>query len=84
MAIRPPSLSRGVFGWDACRLADEYSADELGAAAVWLLNEPSCKNPDHAAGKSIWLLSAKARKASEAIGWAVFYKHQAAAADMTR
>lgn len=69
--IVPPSLSRGVFGWDACRLADAYSTQELTAALTWIGQAPCCANPDR---DSIWLLNKRARVISEKLAWAV--RHQ--------
>jgi len=69
--IAPPSLSRGVFGWDACRLADAYSTQELTDAITWLGQASCCANPDR---DSIWLLNKKARRISEQLAWAV--RHQ--------
>lgn len=71
--IAPPSLNRGVFGWDSCRLADEYSTQELAAASVWISQAPCCANPE--AG-SIWLLNKKARRISQQLAWAVFHQQQ--------
>jgi hypothetical protein len=73
----PPALSRGVFGWDACRLADEYQPSELGAAAVQMLQAPENANPEHGDGRSIYLLTKKARKQVDALSWAIFYQKQA-------
>lgn len=69
--IAPPSLNRGVFGWDSCRLADAYSTQELTEAITWVSQAPCCANPETG---SIWLLNKKARRISEQLAWAV--RHQ--------
>lgn len=69
--IAPPSLNRGIFGWDSCRLADEYTTQELAAAVMWIGQAPCCANPDTG---SLWLLNKKARRISEQLAWAV--RHQ--------
>lgn len=74
--MKPPSLNRGVFGWDSCKLADNYSTQELTEAIQWIAHDPSCTNPAHANGTSICLLSPKAKKMSEQLAWAVFHQSQ--------
>lgn len=69
--IAPPSLNRGVFGWDSCRLADAYTTQELTDALKWISEAPCCANSDTG---SIWLLNKKARRISEQLAWAV--RHQ--------
>lgn len=69
--IAPPSLSRGFFGWDSCRLADAYSTQELTAAITWISQAPCCADPDRS---SLWLLNKKARKISEQLAWAVRHR----------
>lgn len=71
--IAPPSLNRGVFGWDSCRLADVYSTQELAEAITWVRQAPCCANTE---SNSIWLLHKKARRISAQLGWAVFHQKQ--------
>lgn len=71
--IAPPSLSRGVFSWDSCRLADAYSTQELAEAITWVGQAPCCANTE---ANSIWLLNKKARRISAQLAWAVFHQQQ--------
>lgn len=75
------ALSRGYFGWNPCRLADEYTPAELARAALEIHNDPANANPEHAAGRSIYLLSKTARKRADAVAWAIY--HQQVAKDKT-
>jgi hypothetical protein len=72
----PEALSRGVFGWDAVRLADHYEPDELSAAIVQLHADPANANPAHAAGTSINLYTKAADKRTAALAWAIYYIKQ--------
>jgi hypothetical protein len=72
----PPTLSRGVFGWDAVKLSDAYTANELAAAIQELHADPDNANPAHAAGKSIYLYTRQTMKRTDALGWAIFYRQQ--------
>ena len=73
----PPALNRGVFGWDAVRLAEAYTADELAKAITQLHADPANANPAHAAGKSIHLYTKATDKRTDALAWAIFYIKQA-------
>jgi hypothetical protein len=73
----PEALSRGVFGWDAVRLSDAYSANELAAAIVQLHADPENANPAHAAGASINLYTKKTDQKTSALAMAIFYIKQA-------
>ncbi len=53
----PAALSRGAKGWDAVRLSEAYTQDELSAAIVQINEDPANANPEHAAGRSIYLLT---------------------------
>lgn len=72
----PPSLSRGVLGWDPVKLYAEYSANELATAIQQISADPANANPAHTAGNSIYLLTPAARKRTDALSWAVFYHQQ--------
>lgn len=74
----PPSLNRGVHSWDAVKLADVYSQNELAKAITEIHADPAAANPAHAAGKSINLYTPAAQKRTDALGWAIFYIKQAA------
>lgn len=76
-AAAVPALHKGNFGWDACRLADEYAPSDLAAAVLEIHRDPANANPDHASGKSIYLLTKVARKRIDALTWAIFYQKQA-------
>lgn len=73
----PPALFRGVFGWDAVRLSDEYNADELATAIQQLHADPRNANPAHAAGKSIYLYTKATEQRTDALAMAIFYIKQA-------
>jgi hypothetical protein len=75
--MKIPALHKGFFGWDACRLADEYEAKELATAITQISGDPLNANPQHAAGSSIYLLTKKARKQIDALSLAIFYQKQA-------
>jgi hypothetical protein len=73
----PPALNRGVFGWDAVRLSEAYTAAELARAITQLCADPANANPAHAAGRSIRLYTKATEKRADALGWAIFYIKQA-------
>lgn len=70
----PPILNRGLFDWNACKLADEYTTNELVAALKEIAAAPENQTPDHE--QSIYLLTLGARKTSDALTWAIRYRHQ--------
>lgn len=72
----PAALSRGVFGWDAVRLADAYSQQELSQAICQLHADPANANPAHASGRSIRLYTKATDKRTDALAWAIFYIKQ--------
>lgn len=72
----PPALSRGVFGWDAVRLHEHYSAQELADAIQQMMDDPANRNPEHAAGRSIQIYTAATKKRTDALSWAIFYHQQ--------
>lgn len=76
----PAALSRGAKGWDAVRLSKEYTQAELSAAIVQINEDPANANPEHAAGRSIYLLTKAARDRTAALAWAIFYRKQGKAA----
>jgi hypothetical protein len=63
-----------VYGWDAVKLSEAYSLDELAQLRDVVTSDPVNANPDHAKGKSIYLYTKSARKKLEAIGYAIYYK----------
>jgi hypothetical protein len=73
----PEALSRGVFGWDAVRLSDAYSANELATAIVQLHADPDNANPAHAAGTSINIYTKKTDQRTSELAMAIFYIKQA-------
>lgn len=74
----PEALSRGVFGWDAVKLSDAYQANELAQAIQQLHADPANANPEHAAGKSLYLYTAATNKRTDALSLAIFYIKQEA------
>lgn len=72
----PPALDRGVFGWDAVKLYENYSAQELAQAICQIDEDPANANPAHKNGGSIYLTTAAARKRTSALAYAVFYHQQ--------
>lgn len=72
----PPTLDRGVFGWDAVKLYRNYSIGECEQALAEICADPDAANPAHAVGKSIHLYTKAASKRIDALGWAVFYHQQ--------
>lgn len=72
----PAALSRGVRGWDAVRLSETYTQAELSAAIVQISQDPANANPEHAAGRSIYLRTKAARDRTAALAWAIFYRKQ--------
>ena len=69
----PPTLSKGVFGWDAVRLHEAYSAKELADAILEIHYNPINANPAHAKGTSVYLHTKAARTRMEALARAVSY-----------
>lgn len=74
----PSALGRGVFGWDATRLNEAYSADECSQAILQIRDDPAAKNPAHEHG-SVDIFTKPARTRMDALSWAIFYHQQAAA-----
>lgn len=72
-----PALHKGFFGWNACRLADEYEPRELAQAIQQIAADPANANPAYAAGRDIHLITKAARKRTDAMTWAIFYQKQA-------
>lgn len=62
-----------VFGWDATKLAD-LSFAELEALRQAVITDPANANPEHTAGRSIYLYTTSARRKLDALAWAVTYK----------
>lgn len=61
------------YGWDAVKLADAYGLKELAELRERVVTDPASACPQYAAGKSLYPLTAKARKRLQAIAWAVTY-----------
>jgi hypothetical protein len=69
----PPVRKLRNFGWDAPKLSD-LSLDELNELRLSVTNDPASRNPDHLAGKSIYIHSKSARRKLDALAWAVTIK----------
>jgi hypothetical protein len=68
----PPAPTRN-FGWDAVKLSNAYSTDELNAMYRVLARDPAGHNPEHAQGQSIHIYTPSTRKKMDAIAWAITY-----------
>lgn len=66
-----------VFGWKPYRLAD-LPMEALAELRAFVIADPVSANPDHAAGKSIYLYAPAARQKLDALAWAVTQKMAAA------
>ena len=70
--------------WNATRLYREHTADELTALAATLQADPVNANPEHAAGRSIWLYTKETHRRlaaiAQAITWHLHDKRAAGAA----
>lgn len=67
-----------TYGWDAVKLSEAYTLEELAQLRDLITNDPASANPGHATGADIYLYNKKARRKLDAIGWAVYYKQQEA------
>lgn len=67
-------VRRKTYGWSAPRLSDAYSTTELTEWMAEIAADPASANPDHAAGRSIQLYTAAARRKMDALGWAASYR----------
>ena len=70
------------YGWNAPRLADAYTLEELTALRLEVEAEPKNRNPVDANGrpiKTIWIYTKPAQKKLDAIAWAITFKIKAAA-----
>jgi hypothetical protein len=65
-----------VYGWNAVRLSSNLTMDQLQELRLAVESDPKSKNPQHAAGKSIWIYAPAARKKLDAIAWAITYHLQ--------
>lgn len=63
-----------AYGWDAVKLSDAYSLEELARLRSMITDDPANADPDHAKGNSIFLYKKSARKKLEALSYAVYYK----------
>lgn len=63
-----------IYGWDAVKLSDAYSLDELAQLRTIITDDPENADPEHAQGNSIFLYKKSARKKLEALSYAVYYK----------
>lgn len=63
---------RKNYSWDAVKLAENYTAEELDNWVREIQNDPEYQNKDG----GIHLLNAKGRKIIDALTWAVTYHHQ--------
>lgn len=69
-----------TYGWDACKLADAYTLEELAALRTSVEAEPKNRTPVDAAGHpigTIHLFIPKARRQLDALAWAVTHKLKA-------
>lgn len=62
-----------VYGWDAAQLSRHLTTEQLIELQQAVQNDPKSANPQHAAGKSIWIYTKAARKKMDAISWAITY-----------
>ena len=69
--------------WKATKLADAYSLAELETLRQSVVGDPRSANPAHAAGKSVYLYTAAARRKLDALAWAVTYRLAAQRAAVT-
>lgn len=69
-----------TYGWDAVKLSEAYTLEELAKLRELVTSDPASANPAHTAG-DIYLYNKKARRKLDAIGWAVYYKQQEKRAD---
>jgi hypothetical protein len=61
------------FGWDRVRLS-EHSLDDLARLRRSVEDDPASANPDHAAGRSVFLYTPAARRKLDALAWAVTHR----------
>lgn len=69
------------YGWDAPKLADAYTMEELTALRLEVEAEPKNRNPVDANGrpvKTIWIFTKPAQRKLDAIAWAITFKIKAA------
>ncbi len=69
-----PAKPLRSYGWDAVKLSEAYSLEQLEQLRQSVIQNPDNQNPDHKAGKSIFLYTKSARRKLEALGWAVFFR----------
>jgi len=67
------SYPHPVFGWDAARLSD-LPLPALVELRAFIVENPANANPEHAAGRSIYLYTPSARRKLDALAWAVTHK----------
>lgn len=65
-----------TYGYDAVKMSDGLTMDELTALAERLKADPDNANPLHASGKSIYLYTKATHRRLDAIAWAITYKLQ--------
>lgn len=63
-----------VLGWQAVRLSNAYSLDQLNTLRLEVQGDPEAANPAHAAGRDINLYTKGARRKLDALAWAVTHK----------
>lgn len=61
------------FSWDAPKLSG-LSFDELNELRLSVTNDPASRNPEHLAGKSLYIHNKAARRKLDALAWAVTIK----------
>ena len=63
------------YSWDAVKLSNAYTIDELVTLQKQVMEDPASRNPAHDDHrKSIWLYTKAARRKLDAIGLAITYK----------
>lgn len=65
--------ARRLSRWNAVRLADENTTEQLHALRESIVNDPANANPAHASGRSIYLYSPAAQRKLDAIALAVTF-----------
>jgi hypothetical protein len=65
-----------TYGYNAVKMSDNLTLEQLTALADNLRNDPKNANPLRAEGRSgsIWLFTKATHKRLDAIAWAVSYK----------
>lgn len=65
-----------VYGWKPYELSKHLTVSQLIELDEDVRHDPRSANPEHAAGRSIYIYTRAARKRMEAIGWAITHHIQ--------